>query len=85
VPQSLQPPGAVQVGNGNPAEAHIGSPMKKARPSVDITNASEKLNTTQSLSAALDSVVSNPAASSSTSAPAPMLPSKIQAIEEEEL
>ncbi|KAG5925691.1 hypothetical protein E4U42_004045 [Claviceps africana] len=84
VPPSLQPPRAVQAGNGHTEEALIGSPMKKARPSVDIGNAAEKTNTAQSLSAALDAAVSDTAvASSSTSATAPTPPSKIQEVEEE--
>ncbi|KAG5982898.1 hypothetical protein E4U55_001166 [Claviceps digitariae] len=45
LPQSLQPPGAVQAGNGCSGEALIGSPMKKARPSVDMNNTAEKANT----------------------------------------
>ncbi|QPG94508.1 hypothetical protein C2857_006255 [Epichloe festucae Fl1] len=84
VPPSLQPPGAVQVGNEMSAEALIGSPLKKARPSIDITNAAEKYGTTQSLSAALDAAVSDPAASSSTSATAAAPPSKVEEEEEEE-
>ncbi|KAG6005169.1 hypothetical protein E4U21_000361 [Claviceps maximensis] len=83
VPQSLQLPGAVQAGNGITAEALIGSPLKKARASVDTNNAAKKPDTTQSLIAALDAAVSNPAALSSTSASAPTPPVKIQAIEEE--
>ncbi|KAG5945307.1 hypothetical protein E4U53_006733 [Claviceps sorghi] len=84
VPPSLQPPGTVQAGNGHPEEALIGSPMKKARPSIDVGNAAEKLNAAQSLSAALDAAVSGPAvASSSTSTTAPTPPPKIHEIEEE--
>ncbi|KJK83831.1 hypothetical protein H634G_00194 [Metarhizium anisopliae BRIP 53293] len=84
VPPSLQPPSFVQSGSDVPVEALIGSPLKKARPSVDVTNTGEKLSTTQSLSAALDaavSVTSAPATTSTTTTTAP--PSKVD--EEEEL
>ncbi|KAH0601513.1 hypothetical protein MHUMG1_00389 [Metarhizium humberi] len=84
VPPSLQPPSFVQSGSDVPVDALIGSPLKKARPSVDVTNTGEKLSTTQSLSAALDaavSVTSAPATTSTTTTTAP--PSKVD--EEEEL
>ncbi|KAG6037660.1 hypothetical protein E4U41_004886 [Claviceps citrina] len=83
VPPSLQPPGAVQMANENQAEALLGSPLKKARPSVDMTNATEKLSATQSLSAALDTAVSGPAASSSTSATTLARPVKAEEDEDE--
>ncbi|KAF5130176.1 hypothetical protein E5D57_006513 [Metarhizium anisopliae] len=84
VPPSLQPPSFVQSGSDVPVDALIGSPLKKARPSVDVTNTGEKLSTTQSLSAALDaavSVTSAPATTSTTTTTTP--PSKVD--EEEEL
>jgi hypothetical protein len=40
-----------------PPEALVGSPLKKARPSIDQGTSSEKFAATQSLSAALGSVV----------------------------
>lgn len=66
-----------------PAEALVGSPLKKARPSVDITNTGEKFGTTQSLSAALDAAVSGASTPATTSTTAAAPPAKV--VEEEEL
>lgn len=41
-----------------PPEGLLGSPLKKARPSIDQTNAGDRFSAAQSLSAALDSTVS---------------------------
>ena len=41
-----------------PPEALVGSPLKKARPSIDQLSAADKQTTTQSLTAALGAVVS---------------------------
>ncbi|EFY90441.1 hypothetical protein J3458_000706 [Metarhizium acridum] len=83
VPPSLQPPSVVQSGSDVPADALIGSPLKKARPSTDVTNTGEKLGTTQSLSAALDAAVSVTSAPATTSTTTTAPPSKV--VEEEEL
>ena len=61
----LQPPTSSAAPAEVPPEAIVGSPLKKARPSIDQTNAGEKSAATQSLSAALG------AALTSTSAPVP--------------
>ncbi|KHO01694.1 uncharacterized protein MAM_00695 [Metarhizium album ARSEF 1941] len=83
VPPSLQPPSAVQAVSDLPADALVGSPLKKARPSVDVTNTGEKLGSTQSLSEALDAVVSTTAAPAETATTSTASPSKVD--EEEEL
>jgi hypothetical protein len=83
VPASLQTPGAVQAAIDVPADALVGSPLKKARPSVDITNTGEKFGTTQSLSAALDAAISGTSAPATTSSTMTAPPSKVD--EEEEL
>lgn len=80
---SLQPPSAVQGVSDVPPEALVGSPLKKARPSVDITNTGEKFGTTQSLSAALDAAVSGTSAPTTTSTTTTAPPPKVD--EEEEL
>ena len=60
-----------------PADGLVGSPLKKARASVDHTNFSDvKQDTTQSLTAALDAVVSGNTVPSET---------KLKVEEEEEL
>ncbi|POR32883.1 Uncharacterized protein TPAR_06919 [Tolypocladium paradoxum] len=77
-----QPAGANQGGPDVPAEALVGSPLKKARPSIDQTNAADKQTTTQSLTAALGAVVSgNTAAAANTVSAA----ATIKVEEEEEL
>jgi hypothetical protein len=48
---------STSVGNA-PPEGLLGSPLKKARPSIDQTNAGDRFSAAQSLSAALDSTVS---------------------------
>ncbi|KFA68198.1 hypothetical protein S40285_01612 [Stachybotrys chlorohalonatus IBT 40285] len=58
----------------------VGSPLKKARPSVDFTNSPDKFSATQSLSAALSSAVAGP---SEAGAAAPKRDMKVE--EEEEL
>lgn len=63
-----------------PPEALVGSPLKKARPSIDQTNSSEKYSATQSLSAALGSVMGG----SPGATPAPLQPSSAKVEEEEE-
>ncbi|KAK5995085.1 hypothetical protein PT974_03478 [Cladobotryum mycophilum] len=64
------------------ADAMVGSPLKKARPSVDQTNNGERYSNTQSLSAALSSIVSGVA---ETSTPAPTTAPPLKVEEEEEL
>lgn len=60
--QGGQPSGSdltnVQTSIDTLAEALVGSPLKKARPSIDQTNAGDRYSATQSLSAALGSIVS---------------------------
>lgn len=62
----------------------VGSPLKKARPSVDQTNIGDRFSTTQSLSAALGTAVTTGAESPSKEAVATATP-EIKIDEEEEL
>jgi hypothetical protein len=66
------------------AAAMVGSPLKKARPSVDQTNIGDRFSTTQSLSAALGTAVTTGAESPSKEAVATATP-EIKIDEEEEL
>lgn len=65
------------------AAAMVGSPLKKARPSVDQTNIGDRFSATQSLSATLGTAVSNNAESPGKEAAAVTKP-EIR-IDEEEL
>ncbi|CEJ91003.1 Putative Beta-lactamase-type transpeptidase fold domain containing protein [[Torrubiella] hemipterigena] len=71
-PAAPKPPG------DTPAEAAVGSPLKRARPSVDLGNPMNKFSATQSLSAALGSAMSGSTNASS-------LGTSIKMEEEEEL
>ncbi|TWU75956.1 hypothetical protein ED733_006653 [Metarhizium rileyi] len=67
VPPSLQPPISGTLSASDvPADGLVGSPLKKARASVDETSTGEKLLTSQSLSAALEAAVSAPSVPSTT-------------------
>ncbi|UKZ49993.1 hypothetical protein TrVGV298_004248 [Trichoderma virens] len=66
------------------AAAMVGSPLKKARPSVDQTNIGDRFSATQSLSAALGTAVSNKAESPTKEGAATSTP-EIRIEEEEEL
>ncbi|GFP54732.1 hypothetical protein TASIC1_0004035600 [Trichoderma asperellum] len=66
------------------AAAMVGSPLKKARPSVDQTNTGDRFSTTQSLSSALGTITSSGAESPTKEAPALAKP-EIKIEEEEEL
>jgi hypothetical protein len=66
------------------AAAMVGSPLKKARPSVDQTNAGDRFSTTQSLSSALGTVTSSGTESPTKESPALVKP-EIKIEEEEEL
>lgn len=61
-----------------PGEAAVGSPLKKARPSIDQGTGGEKFSATQSLSAALGSVMAGATPGSSGTESTPK-------VEEEEL
>jgi hypothetical protein len=63
-----------------PPSANVGSPLKKARPSVDFTNSEDKYSSTQSLSAALGSAISG---SPDKGSPAPKAEVKLEEEEEE--
>jgi hypothetical protein len=69
----------------------VGSPLKKARPSVDQTNIGDRFSTTQSLTSALGTVTSAPGTVTSSGAESPekgtpALPTpEIRIDEEEEL
>lgn len=65
-----------------PDEALIGSPLKRQRPSMDQSFATEKFSATQGLTAALESAISG--SSSSTPNPA-IVETKAKIDEEEEL
>ena len=65
-----------------PPEALVGSPLKKPRPSMDQSVSNEKYTATQSLSAALDAVVSG-AQSSGAGTSTTQVKAKVE--EEEEL
>jgi hypothetical protein len=62
----------------------VGSPLKKARPSVDQTNTGDRFSTTQSLSSALGTVTSSDAESPTKESSALVKP-EIKIEEEEEL
>ncbi|KAM0480952.1 hypothetical protein ACHAPX_003843 [Trichoderma viride] len=66
------------------AAAMVGSPLKKARPSVDQTNTGDRFSTTQSLSSALGTVTSSDAESPTKESSALVKP-EIKIEEEEEL
>ncbi|KAH8176870.1 Beta-lactamase-type transpeptidase fold domain containing protein [Sarocladium implicatum] len=69
-----------------PPEALVGSPLKKARPSIDQGASNDKLSATQSLTAALGSIVgSGPAPGSATTSAPPASESKPKVEDEEEL
>ncbi|PFH62214.1 hypothetical protein XA68_14621 [Ophiocordyceps unilateralis] len=56
------------VGHDALVDALLGSPLKKARPSIDQTNAGDKATPSQSLSAALNDVVEGRSAGTTTTA-----------------
>ncbi|GJN71947.1 beta-lactamase-type transpeptidase fold domain-containing protein [Purpureocillium lilacinum] len=65
-----QPTPSSYSGQDVPPEAIVGSPLKKARPSIDQSSAVDKTST-QSLSAALNTAVSGASTGSTSSTPAP--------------
>ena len=68
-----------------PPEALVGSPLKKARSSIDQGAPNDKISATQSLTAALGSIVgSGPAPSSANAVASPPINDSKPKVEEEE-